>query len=94
MKTTDLLAWNNMTAASVIQIGQILAVYRPSGSPVAAEADPQKQGRKVEHVVTSGQNPSTIAKRYGVNVKELFDWNGWTKTPILHIGDRLTIYTD
>jgi LysM repeat protein len=44
--------------------------------------------------VTSGQNPSTIAKRYGVKVNDLFQWNNWEKGHALHIGDEVTIHTN
>ncbi len=43
-------------------------------------------------MVSRGHNPTTIARRYGVRLTDLFKWNNWTKTPVLHVGDKVVVY--
>ncbi|MDP7638245.1 MAG: LysM peptidoglycan-binding domain-containing protein [Candidatus Hydrogenedentes bacterium] len=100
VKLADFLAWNGLSNSSTIHVGDELKVYGGGAAVASAEhsssagGDKTPSGERVEHVVVSGENPSSIAKRYGVKVEELFGWNGWTQPPVLHIGDKLTIYTD
>ncbi|HPG66367.1 MAG TPA: LysM peptidoglycan-binding domain-containing protein [Candidatus Hydrogenedentes bacterium] len=58
----------------------------------APEASPAEQTpEKVEHVVSKGENPTLIAQKYGVSLKDLFEWNGWKKNPVLRVGDKVTV---
>ncbi len=43
------------------------------------------------HVVESGDNLWTLARRYGVTVNELRQWNGLSKQSLLRIGQRLRL---
>lgn len=88
VKTSDLLKWNKLTAKSVLRVGDELTIT-PGGGGAAAAA--KSGGERIEHVVASGHNPTTIARRYGVSVKDLFEWNGWKKNPTLHPGDKVII---
>ena len=98
--TRDLLAWNNLTAKSIIRVGQELEVRNPGkgapqrnrgGDVQVAQAQDNKQ---VTHKVTAGQNPTTIARQYGVRVQDLFEWNNWSDSHVLQIGDEVAIYRD
>lgn len=100
IKTADLLAANNLTAKSVIRVGQPLTVHKAAASESqrdrsddiqVSQAQPQK---KVVHKVTAGQNPSSIARRYGVSVNDLFKWNNWTDAHVLQVGDEVSIYKE
>jgi membrane-bound lytic murein transglycosylase D len=100
VKLDNLLAWNGLSKSSTIHVGDELKLYG-SGTTGAATSAPSSgsitkspEGERVEHDVVSGDNPSTIAKRYGVNLEELFGWNGWTESPVLQIGEKLTVFTD
>ena len=95
VKTSDLLKWNKLTSKSVIRVGDTLVVSGASSKKSGAKAEAatkSEQGEKIEHVVASGHNPTTIARRYGVSIKELFAWNGWQKSPTLHPGDKVIVY--
>jgi len=118
VRTTDFLAWNGLTARSILHIGEEYVVYRapeadrkvlPSRegaaaateTPPAQAAEAQDQaspeaaaGEKTVHVVATGQNPTTIARRYGVRVSQLFEWNGWKRAPVLHVGDEVVVYVE
>lgn len=43
------------------------------------------------HVVKSGDNPWTIARRYGVAHADLMRWNDLTNTSVLQIGQKLRL---
>ena len=96
VRLKDFLKWNGLGSRSVIQIGDEYVLYvtpatfrrmeTASRNPAAAT------GEKIVHRVTRGQNPMLIAKRYGVNLRDLFRWNGWTKTPTLHVGTEVIVY--
>ena len=103
VKTSNFLAWNGLTTRSVLHIGDEYVVYVPEDSPEQGSKDlsePEKEPddakeqepEKIVHVVAKGQNPTTIARRYGVRLSQLFEWNGWKKAPLLHIGDEVVIY--
>lgn len=87
--TTDFLTWNNLRPESIIRVGDEYVVYSAGeGEPefrVAASPQP------VTHTVRKGENPTTIARRYGVKVADLFKWNGWGRSHVLHIGDEVIV---
>lgn len=97
IRTSDLLRWNNLSKRSVLQIGDRLYVEDPdafagsSGDTIQlAEAGGTV---RVIHTVKRGENPSTIAQKYHVPLRSLFEWNGWSKAPLLHIGDEIVLFT-
>ncbi len=95
VRILDLLAWNGLNTKAVLHIGDQLTVFLSQEQAEAfksVEEDTPGQAAKIIHVVRSGENPTTIARRYRVKLRELFEWNGWTKNPVLHIGDKITVY--
>lgn len=99
VKMEDLFRWNNLNAKSIIRVGQELIVQNPgqSGEPRDTSGDvkiSQSKKTKVIHKVAPGQNPSTIAKHYGVRVQDLYKWNNWSNDPVLRVGDEIAIYRD
>ena len=100
VKTTDLLASNNLTAKSVLRVGQTLSVRKVSAGESQRDRSDDiqvseaQQQKKVVHKVTAGQNPSSIARRYGVSVNDLFKWNNWTDAHVLKVGDEVSIYKE
>lgn len=88
IKTSEFLAWNGLTKSSVLRAGKTYRVQPPeAGSGAAAESTP----KEVVHKVARGQNPTTIARRYGVKLSDLFKWNNWPKGHVLHVGDEVVI---
>ncbi|MFO7972997.1 MAG: LysM peptidoglycan-binding domain-containing protein [Candidatus Hydrogenedentota bacterium] len=83
---SDLLKWNGLTRNSTLPIGKKLVIHKSA----AASQDTAKQEVLV-HKVQKGQNPTTIARRYGVSVNDLLKWNGWDRNCILRVGDAVTI---
>ena len=101
----DFLQWNDLSRQSTIGIGDELVVRVNhediSGELLArveaeAEGLDNRNGERVIHVVSSGQNPTTIARRYGVALSDLFEWNDWEQgnAPVLHVGNEVVVYTE
>ena len=82
---SELLKWNKLSRNTTLKVGTELVLYT-SGAPDA----PAKE-EVVVHRVAKGQNPTTIARRYGVSVNDLLRWNGWDKNRVLRVGDTVTI---
>ncbi len=99
IKTGELLASNNLTAKSILRVGQKLTIK--TGTTTAKDEDhsdtiqvSQAAQKKVVHTVTAGQSPSSIARRYGVKLDDLFKWNNWTDAHVLQVGEKVSIFTE
>jgi len=81
----DLRKWNNISG-SRINAGQNLTIYtNGSGSSNTGS-------RQITHIVRRGDNLTTIARRYGVSVNNIKEWNNLRSNKIL-VGQRLKIHT-
>ena len=90
----DLIAWNGLSSAHDIRAGQILAI-RPPGMqsvPVSQAAAPARAGTAPDGavIVASGESLSAIARRHGVSVAQLREWNGLT-SDVIRAGQRLRV---
>ena len=47
--------------------------------------------KEIIHTVARGDNPSTIARKYGGTLEEVLAWNNLKRSAVLHIGDKLVI---
>ncbi len=96
VKTSDFLAWNGLTSRSVLPVGKRYVVHQAKAQTEASSSPRESQaefaGKRIEHTVSRGQNPTTIARRYGVRVSDLFKWNHWPRNHVLHIGDKVVLY--
>ena len=97
VSTRDFLAWNKLSSKSVLRVGQECVVHHPAGhaqasAPAAPDASSAPAGQISTHIVAKGQNPTTIARRYGVKVSDLFKWNGWPQRHVLQVGDKVIVY--
>ena len=87
IKVGEFLAWNGLDERSVLLAGKSYNVHPEGGAkPRAEEAPPE-----VHHKVAKGQNPTTIARRYGVKISDLFKWNNWQKNHVLQVGETVVI---
>jgi membrane-bound lytic murein transglycosylase D len=88
----DVLRWNGLNRSSIVHIGDVLYVQDP-----ATIAQPNATNQTVSapkelvHVVKRGESPSVIAKKYKVSLRDLYAWNGWSKDPVIQIGQKLKI---
>ncbi len=73
------------------------AAPAPRPEPSAKKSAPdkplkaEKAAVPVTHTVAKGQNPSTIAQKYGVGVNDLYKWNKWSKKHVLQVGDAVVV---
>ena len=80
----------NRLRSNMLRIGQRL-VLPASARPVHTAAD---AGRPVLHKVRRGETLSEIARRYGVLVRQLAEWNLMHPKDVLHMGRTLKIWTN
>ncbi|WP_110877438.1 murein transglycosylase D [Franconibacter helveticus] len=84
VSTKDLQRWNNLRGAN-LKIGQTLTVGSTSGATrLASNSD------SITYRVRKGDSLSSIAKRHGVNIKDVVRWN--SDTDKLRPGDQLTLF--
>lgn len=99
----ELRRMNKLNRGSVLRAGLKLRVPKDDGLPQEAPesgkavvintrvADREPQAVGAAHVVKSGENLSTIAKKYGVSLGALRKANNLSKRSMLKVGSRLTI---
>ncbi len=107
-RVSDLRNWNNIPYTSTISIGQNLTIYVPEKQKeFYASLDNQtpieksitknsvtKNNSTVQyHTIRRGENLNSIARKYGVSINSLREWNDISGTTIL-AGRRLKIYSD
>lgn len=88
----DLRGWNGLTKSSIVHIGDVLYVQNPA--TVVEEkktASPVTAPKEIIHVVKRGESPSVIARKYKVSLLDLYAWNGWSRDPVIQIGQKLRI---
>jgi membrane-bound lytic murein transglycosylase D len=81
----DLVNWNNLDLQQGIKAGQVLKL---SGSQPAETDLPLHE---VVHEVKSSDTLYSIARQYGVTIKEIMDWNE-KKDFSLAVGEKLKIH--
>ncbi len=79
----ELKAWNGLSDANHIEVGQRLILR--GGAPSARIAS--------TYTVARGDNLTAIAARYGVSVAELQEWNNIRNPSSIRVGQGLKIYT-
>lgn len=85
----DVLAWNGLTMTSIVHVGDVLYVRNPQEITLSKNTEPA--ATEIVHVVARGESPSAIARKYKVSLNELYSWNGWSKDPIIRVGQKLRI---
>ena len=102
---SDLLEWNELSIHDVLSIGQELTIKNTaSPAPSLASAtptDPENTTSENEysskettvHTVSENDTLYGIAKKYGVTIKDIMEWNGKEDFGI-RAGEELKIYHD
>jgi membrane-bound lytic murein transglycosylase D len=52
----------------------------------------ERQGKRLEHRVSSGESFWSIGRRYGVGMRELAAWNGMAPRDTLSVGQKLVVW--
>ncbi|PJJ54992.1 lytic transglycosylase domain-containing protein [Hymenobacter chitinivorans] len=82
LRPADLIAWNNLPASPSLRLGQVLRVVAPTTAMAAAspatgtpEVAAAAVVAPVSHTVVAGESMYGIARRYGVSIKQVMEWN-------------------
>ncbi|HEX5788304.1 MAG TPA: LysM peptidoglycan-binding domain-containing protein, partial [Woeseiaceae bacterium] len=54
----------------------------------------ERPGRRLEHIVSSGESFWSISRRYGITTRQLAAWNGMAPGDPLSVGKRLVVWSD
>ncbi|HAT1610874.1 TPA: murein transglycosylase D [Raoultella planticola] len=84
VSTKDLQQWNNLRGSG-LKVGQNLVIGAGSSAQRLAN-----NGDSITYRVRKGDSLSSIAKRHGVNTRDVMRWNSGTDD--LRPGDQLTLY--
>lgn len=84
----DIKRWNNLID-NAIRVGQVLFVSDPSRTTTYTSQS--NQGNRIVHEVQEGEYLYAIARRYGVRVSDLKNWNQ-LDSENLSVGQKLLIY--
>jgi membrane-bound lytic murein transglycosylase D len=87
----DLVNWNGLNLQEGIKPGQVLKLV--DSQVVTADAkdlEVAQQPKEIIHEVKSTETLYSVARKYGVTIKELMDWNG-KKDFSVSVGDKLRI---
>lgn len=83
----DLVNWNNLDLQQGIKIGQVLKVTDPQ-TDMGAET--KSNASDLVHEVKSTDTLYSIARKYGVTIKEIMEWND-KKDFSVSIGEKLRV---
>lgn len=84
----DLVNWNNLNLQVGIRPGQILKLSE--SQLVAVDVETSNKPTQIEHEVKSTDTLYSIARKYGVTIKELMEWND-KKDFTLSVGEKLKV---
>ncbi len=72
-----------------------LTAYRQSADArLERKQNRQRDGQRVEHVVSRGESIWSISRRYEVSTRQLAAWNGMAPGDTLSTGRKLVVWTD
>jgi len=90
----QLCDWNGLETNSVLRPGKQLVVWSGAAIvPVVAQVDVSADQKHISYTVQEGDSLWQIARRYGVSVKQIQEWNSLHNNAGLRPGQSLDIYT-
>lgn len=89
LRSADIASWNGLDLEAVLKPGQTL-ILQGAESVATTEADTAQSTPQV-YRVRRGDSLSSIARRHGVSVQDLLDWNEIEATSLIHPGQELVL---
>ncbi len=84
----DLVNWNHLSLQAGIKPGQILRLSE--GQIVTADLVIVKESSQIIHEVKSSDTLYSVARKYGVTIKEIMEWNAKTDFNVT-VGEKIKI---
>jgi membrane-bound lytic murein transglycosylase D len=90
----NLQTWNHLNGGP-LSVGKELSLKGPVSAEVVAAIPAMTAGEAKaaarEHVVVAGETLYAIARKYGVTIQNLLDWNNLTDNSPVSIGQKLVV---
>jgi membrane-bound lytic murein transglycosylase D len=86
----DLVNWNGLNLQEGIKPGQVLKLVDSQVVTADTKDTEVVEPKEIIHEVKSSETLYSVARKYGVTIKELMDWNG-KKDFSVSVGDKLRI---
>ena len=90
----QLVKWNNIKNKNSINVGQVLIVSNNSNNNSSSNQNSNSDSNKIVYTIKSGDNLSSIAKKYGVSLDQIKQWNNISNVNVIQVGQKITIYTN
>ena len=85
---TEIARLNNIKNVNLIYPGQVLEVITNSNN------SQENQANRIIYTIRYGDTLSGIAKRYGVSIQNLVNWNNIKNPNLIYAGNTLVVYTN
>ncbi len=92
LSASTLADWNNISTESVLRPGQILVLH--SDPSIAQAVDSGKDHSPIQYTVRPGDTIGRIARKHGVEIEELLEWNGIQSDGLIHPGQQLRLHPE
>lgn len=89
VEVMDLVRWNDLDLNEGIKPGQVLQVQGASEQDTVASASVSPPS-EIIHEVRASDTLYSVARKYGVSIKELMEWNQKSDFNI-HVGEKLKV---
>lgn len=86
IKLSKLQQWNQLKTGQLLKLGQVLRLSAP---PMHVASGPV---RKVSYAVRSGDSLDRIARKFGVSIAQLCNWNDINPSRYLRPGQQLRVH--
>ncbi|MBP3801234.1 MAG: LysM peptidoglycan-binding domain-containing protein [Clostridia bacterium] len=85
---TEIARLNNIKNVNLIYPGQVLEIITNSNN------SQENQANRIIYTIRYGDTLSGIAKRYGVSIQNLINWNNIKNPNLIYAGNTLVVYTN
>ena len=85
---SEIARLNNIKNVNLIYPGQVLEVITNSNN------SQENQANRIIYTIRYGDTLSGIAKRYGVSIQNLVNWNNIKNPNLIYAGNTLVVYTN
>ncbi len=94
LTVNELRRWNSLSESAVLQPGQRL-VLQAGNLTAAADLSGSNQATLTQrYEVKSGDTLAGIARRHGVSVEDITEWNGISQRALIHPGQELILHVE